>query len=487
MLPENDIQRRAYTYYGSGDIESVTDSLDGVTYNYTYDNLHRLTGETNTGGFDALGYAYDATGNITSKTKGQDIYTYSYNPAHPHAVSKIDLNGTDYDPPYTYDFNGNLISGPDFTDPQQIAARTIDYNTDNMPVHITHDKGGTTVTTGFLYDGLGQRAKKSVINGTTTIPTYYINEYFEVEETTPVKYVFAGNLRVVRATPSGTVYFHKDHLGSSSAMSDATGVAIETSNYMPFGGMRSHAGTWNSDYKFTDQEFDGEAGLYNFNARLYDPVIGRFISADSIVPDPFNPQSLNRYSYCRNNPLIYVDPTGHFDDKGNDSVADGVCSGDVDTADNETGGKAGNRGDDDSRTGVSFCGMKNGIPMYRLTNPKPDPFHGVTTETRTVPGFNGPENNFTGPTGSIKLSNALSVNGGVPPGIALPDELTQQYNKAVTKLFLNTVDILSSLARSLSGLLTSPKEDIEKMLKHTNPFNVTDLEAAELKHAGPYP
>jgi RHS repeat-associated protein len=52
-------------------------------------------------------------------------------------------------------------------------------------------------------------------------------------------------------------------------------------------------------------------GLYYYGARYYDPIIGRFISADTIVPSPANPQSLNRYSYCLNNPLKYVDPTGH--------------------------------------------------------------------------------------------------------------------------------------------------------------------------------
>jgi RHS repeat-associated protein len=55
-------------------------------------------------------------------------------------------------------------------------------------------------------------------------------------------------------------------------------------------------------------------GLYYYNARYYDPGIGRFISADTIVPNPANPQSLNRYSYCLNNPLKYTDPTGHMDD-----------------------------------------------------------------------------------------------------------------------------------------------------------------------------
>ena len=68
---------------------------------------------------------------------------------------------------------------------------------------------------------------------------------------------------------------------------------------------------------YTDQELDTETGLYNYDARMYDPLIGRFISPDSMVPDLYDPQSLNRYSYCRNNPLIYTDPTGHYDDGDN--------------------------------------------------------------------------------------------------------------------------------------------------------------------------
>ncbi|MCK5768584.1 MAG: RHS repeat-associated core domain-containing protein [Candidatus Atribacteria bacterium] len=95
-------------------------------------------------------------------------------------------------------------------------------------------------------------------------------------------------------------------------MSDDTGIGnIEKTEYMPFGSMRDHSGTSITNYKFTDQELDPETGLYNYKARLYDPNIGRFITPDSIIPDPYDPQSLNRYSYCRNNPLIYVDPSGH--------------------------------------------------------------------------------------------------------------------------------------------------------------------------------
>jgi RHS repeat-associated protein len=94
-------------------------------------------------------------------------------------------------------------------------------------------------------------------------------------------------------------------------MTNGTGAKVEATEYMPFGSLRSHWGTNTSDYRFTDQELDAENGLYNYNARMYDPIIGRFLSADSIVPEPFNPQSLNRYTYCLNNPLIYIDPSGH--------------------------------------------------------------------------------------------------------------------------------------------------------------------------------
>lgn len=87
---------------------------------------------------------------------------------------------------------------------------------------------------------------------------------------------------------------------------------IETTTYLPFGHERNHTGTDISDYKFTDQEKDKETKLYNYDARLYDPVTGQFNMADTLVPDEYNPQSLNRYTYCLNNPLIYVDPTGHF-------------------------------------------------------------------------------------------------------------------------------------------------------------------------------
>ena len=63
------------------------------------------------------------------------------------------------------------------------------------------------------------------------------------------------------------------------------------------------------------QRWDEPLSLYDHRARYYDPALGRFISADPLVPEPGNPQTLNRYAYVYNNPLGYIDPTGHFSEE----------------------------------------------------------------------------------------------------------------------------------------------------------------------------
>jgi RHS repeat-associated protein len=272
---------------------SITDSSGStpVTYTYQYDNLHRLLSE-------------DVAGALSPPTTSEAlVFTYN-DPDHINAVSSISYNGTNYN--YTYDPNGNMLTGPDFTNPSSIVTRSINWNADNMPVSVT--RGSTTIS--LTYDGNGARAKK-VAGGITT---YYVSSDYEIKNGVATKYVFAGNMRV--ASIEGTninnsKIFHKDHLGSSVAITDNTGADLEATEYMPFGVQRSHSGTNASDYKYTDQELDNESGLYNYDARLYDPIIGRFISPDTVIQSPYNPQTLNRYSYCVNNPMKYTDPSGH--------------------------------------------------------------------------------------------------------------------------------------------------------------------------------
>ena len=95
-------------------------------------------------------------------------------------------------------------------------------------------------------------------------------------------------------------------------MTNASGGEAARQRYHPYGAGRPGDALLPTDYRFTGQRHEGTIGLYDYGARFYDPWLGRFVSADTVVPEPGNPQELNRYSYCSNNPVRYVDPTGHF-------------------------------------------------------------------------------------------------------------------------------------------------------------------------------
>jgi RHS repeat-associated protein len=85
--------------------------------------------------------------------------------------------------------------------------------------------------------------------------------------------------------------------------------------YYPYGQVRWSDGTLPTDYTFTGQRNESSFGLMDYNARYYDPYLSRFIQADTIVPQPGNPQSLNRYAYTLGNPLRYADPSGHYSEE----------------------------------------------------------------------------------------------------------------------------------------------------------------------------
>jgi RHS repeat-associated protein len=105
-------------------------------------------------------------------------------------------------------------------------------------------------------------------------------------------------------------------------ITDAGGNEVERVSYLPFGEI-SQANSSGSDVvtrKFSGQEYDPEADLAYYGARYYDPHLGRFISADAAVPNPLDLQSLNRYSYVRNNPINRIDPSGHIDEATGGSI-----------------------------------------------------------------------------------------------------------------------------------------------------------------------
>ncbi len=138
-----------------------------------------------------------------------------------------------------------------------------------------------------------------------------------VTETVTKTYYYAGSsliaMRVLTGTTGNTLYYlHADHLGSTSLTTNITGTVVARQYYYPYGGVRSGGGL-PTDITFTGQrtESSGLGSLMFFRARYFSPLTGRFLSADSIVPGAGNPQALNRYTFVANNPLKYIDPTGH--------------------------------------------------------------------------------------------------------------------------------------------------------------------------------
>jgi RHS repeat-associated protein len=161
----------------------------------------------------------------------------------------------------------------------------------------------------FVYDGDGNRVK-STINGTLT--TYFVGAHYEVTGSTITKYYYAGSQRIAMRT-GGTLFFTLgDHLGSTSLATFANGTVVSELRYKAWGEVRYASGNTPTKYTFTGQYSDSYINLLWYGSPHYDPELGRFISPDTIVPTSTQGvQAYDRYAYVSNNPIRYIDPSGH--------------------------------------------------------------------------------------------------------------------------------------------------------------------------------
>jgi RHS repeat-associated protein len=237
---------------------------------------------------------YDAIGNITSNSLlSPTAYVYG-DALHKHGVTGAGGQT------YVYDAAGNVTAG---------GGRVLLWDAEGRMTQAT--KAGVTST--YAYDAGGQRVRSSVGGGVTT---YYFGKLLEKSGTDLIKYVFVGDTRIARRVGTGAKsFYHTDHLSSVRAVTDDAGLVVKRYDFRPFGAEYQSSGTLANVIRFTDHHQDDETGLTYMNARYYDPVLSRFISADTAAPDPLNPQDLNRYSYVLNNPVMANDPTGHEDEE----------------------------------------------------------------------------------------------------------------------------------------------------------------------------
>ena len=142
------------------------------------------------------------------------------------------------------------------------------------------------------------------------------------------KYYTIAGRRVAMHDGTQLLYLTGDHLSSTSLVMNAAGAVLSEQRYTPFGQVRAGTGSiTQTDFGYTGQRNyadSGGFGLMDYNARFYDPTTFRFTQPDSIIPNPANSQSLNRYSYGYNNPVKYNDPSGHTSECGDG----GGCEGD---------------------------------------------------------------------------------------------------------------------------------------------------------------
>ncbi len=209
---------------------------------------------------------------------------------------------------YLYDANGNMTSD---------GTKCYEYNDANQLKKVKKCADNKTIAE-YVYDHTGKRIiKKEYENGTFKRTVYSPSDEYEtvVLASNGAKlnttYYKVNDEVVAKKNPDGTInYYHNDHLGSNSVLTDQSGAVVEKTTYQPYGEVKS--GGTKSKFGYTGQEKDQETGLNYYDSRYYDPHLQRFVQPDTLLPDVYDPQQLNRYSYARNNPLTYNDPTGHF-------------------------------------------------------------------------------------------------------------------------------------------------------------------------------
>ncbi len=258
---------------------------------FTYDDLDRLTC-IEYGNVSTKDVTYAPNGNITMQT---DIGRYYYEGGRPHALTSVD-NTRHRIPTSQLQTQYNAFGK---------VSQIRDYGENNYKML-------------FDYGPDDERWRTRFYRNTSTLQrtTYYMGDYEETVKggITRRLYYLDGNVLYKKQTsqPDSVFYLFTDHLGSVICIVDQNGSEKFHATYDAWGNQTVTRNDIGFHRGYTGHEMLPEFGLINMNGRLYDPQIGRFLSTDNFVQEPWNSQNFNRYSYCLNNPLKYSDSSGEL-------------------------------------------------------------------------------------------------------------------------------------------------------------------------------
>ena len=296
----------AYTFNNKGNLISRSDLLTGHKEDFVYDNMNRLTAwdvsKNNVSQVNNSINYNPTTGTITTKSDVGFTFNYGEENGKPHALTSI--------------------SGKPGRIPN--VAQTVTY-TDFKKVK-SISLGNKSLVLDY---GVDEQRRKGVFKeGNVTFTRYYSGNYEEeISSSGKVKkihYISGGDgLAGIYINDDGNRSFYSaycDYQGSLLALTDMNGVVKEKYAYDPWGNRRNPASWKDTDTRtkfivdrgYTLHEHLDGFGLINMNGRVYDPLLGMFLSPDPYVQAPGNWLNYNRYGYCYGNPLVYTDPNGEF-------------------------------------------------------------------------------------------------------------------------------------------------------------------------------
>lgn len=293
------IQSWSYTFNTVGNLTDRRNNLRNLNEHFEYDELDRLVKVSHNNVLKQE-MRYDAMGNLTYKTGVGSLFIYQ------NGTNRlVSVTGGGYNPR---------------------AWDEITYTAYNKVSYIRSGADSQSI----LYGPAQQRKKTvTVVDGITETKYYCGGLYEEVQKGSEIKkinYIFADGEAIAifeQSTINGDklLYLHKDHLGSIQALTNESGALVQELSYDAWGKRRNPI-NWEdlssttipnslTPWGFTGHEHMDMFDIVNMDGRMYDPILGRFLSPDPFVQAPDYTQSLNRYIYCLNNPLSLYDPSGY--------------------------------------------------------------------------------------------------------------------------------------------------------------------------------